>query len=66
MNGGPYFAEKYESKLVIRNVESCSLSSGMEPHHLAVYIPASGGQPALVQLKRFARAAIICKNSSYI
>ncbi|CAG9534655.1 unnamed protein product [Cercopithifilaria johnstoni] len=44
--------EKYESKLVIRNVESCSLSSGMEPHHLAVYIPASGGQPALVQLKR--------------
>uniref|UniRef100_A0A0R3RLV4 Eukaryotic translation initiation factor 2A n=1 Tax=Elaeophora elaphi TaxID=1147741 RepID=A0A0R3RLV4_9BILA len=44
--------EKYESKLVVRNVESCSLSSGMEPHHLAVYIPASGGQPALVQLKR--------------
>ncbi|KAL3990381.1 Eukaryotic translation initiation factor eIF2A family protein [Acanthocheilonema viteae] len=44
--------EKYESKLVIRNVESCSLSSGMEPHHLAVYIPAFGGQPALVQLKR--------------
>lgn len=48
-------AEKYESKLSLPKVESCSLSSGMEPHHLAVYTPAHGGQPAVVQLRRYGR-----------
>ncbi|VDN33019.1 unnamed protein product, partial [Gongylonema pulchrum] len=44
--------QKYESKLALPKVESCSLSSGLEPHHLAVYQQASGGQPAVVQVRR--------------
>ncbi|KHN84560.1 Eukaryotic translation initiation factor 2A [Toxocara canis] len=44
--------EKYESKLVIPKVDGYALSPGSEPHHLAAYIPPSGGQPAVVQLRR--------------
>lgn len=43
---------KYESKFSVDKVDSVSLSSGSEPHHLAVYIPPVGGQPAVVQLRR--------------
>uniref|UniRef100_A0A915Q122 Eukaryotic translation initiation factor 2A n=1 Tax=Setaria digitata TaxID=48799 RepID=A0A915Q122_9BILA len=39
------------SEILIHKYNSYG-NSGMEPHHLAVYVPASGGQPALVQLKR--------------
>ncbi|VDN07119.1 unnamed protein product [Thelazia callipaeda] len=44
--------DKYESKLLVPKTESCSLSHGMEPHHIAVYVPTQGGNPASVQLRR--------------
>lgn len=45
-------SDKYESKLVIQKIGSFVLSPGSEPHHFAAYIPGTGGQPAVVQLRR--------------
>uniref|UniRef100_A0A914ZN92 Translation initiation factor beta propellor-like domain-containing protein n=1 Tax=Parascaris univalens TaxID=6257 RepID=A0A914ZN92_PARUN len=57
--------DKYESKLVIPKVEDYALSPGSEPHHLAAYIPPSGGQPAVVQLRRLDHKFTMVANKTF-
>lgn len=57
--------EKYESKLVIPKVDGYALSPGSEPHHLAAYVPPSGGQPAVVQLRRLDHKFTVVANKTF-
>lgn len=56
---------KYEYKWTIKNVGSCSLSPGVEPYHVAVFIRATGGQPALVQLRRLDANSTIAASKTF-
>ncbi|VDD86364.1 unnamed protein product [Enterobius vermicularis] len=57
--------DKYESKLVIQKIGSFVLSPGSEPHHFAAYIPGTGGQPAVVQLRRMDHMFTVVANKTF-
>uniref|UniRef100_A0A1I7Y480 Eukaryotic translation initiation factor 2A n=1 Tax=Steinernema glaseri TaxID=37863 RepID=A0A1I7Y480_9BILA len=57
--------ERFESKLVLKNVQSFEISHGHGNHHLCCYIPGSGGQPAVVQLRKFDEKATLVGNKTF-
>ncbi|KAK0406737.1 hypothetical protein QR680_018773 [Steinernema hermaphroditum] len=57
--------DRFESKLVLKNVESYEISPGQTNQHLCCYIPGSGGKPAVVQLRRFDEKASLVGNKTF-
>ncbi|TKR82187.1 hypothetical protein L596_015949 [Steinernema carpocapsae] len=56
---------RFEQRILLKNVQSFELSPGNSNQHLCCYIPGRGGQPAIIQLRRFDENAAIIGNKTF-